>query len=370
MTDLYKILGIDRNATQSEIKKAYHKLALKFHPDKNSDDGAEEKFKEISHAYSVLSDPQKKQIYDITGNDNVQNGHQHRQQRTAYKTDCKISIADYFMKTKAFVDVPHQKNCSSCDATGFSDKKMHMCKRCNGAGRVRIVNNLGFMQQIIETTCDHCNGQKKDMTLKSLICNECKGKATVEVIMKVEVDIPKDILHNYKVVIENKGPVVNSQTIDLMVIFSLELSDDYSISNDKKLIYTMKINFTETICGFKRMINHPNGKNLFIVSKAGNVVYNNYMYVIDNFGFNEDNMYLTFNVNYPEKKLKIPHEEHIMSFKNMELVFGERLMENDEKTDDCVEFNLGGLRKVVDIDDVQEEDFDEQPNVKPNCTHQ
>jgi DnaJ-class molecular chaperone len=128
---LYEILEIDRSASLHTIKKAYRKLATKYHPDRNKDPDAEEKFKEISHAYEILSDPEKRARYDQFGEENGMNNTmnpfdffmgQQRKQTTHHIH--KLSLKDYFTKSSVQIKIPRKKDCNACDSTGFADKKI------------------------------------------------------------------------------------------------------------------------------------------------------------------------------------------------------------------------------------------------------
>ena len=140
--------GVNLDASETDIKKAYRNLAKKYHPDKNKEAGAEEKFKKISHAYNILSDPDKKRNYDQFGPEGIDEGmaasgfdpfnifNMHARGPSMMHMTHEITLEDYFTKKYTKVLIPKNKKCESCNATGFTDKIVHVCKECNGTGKI------------------------------------------------------------------------------------------------------------------------------------------------------------------------------------------------------------------------------------------
>jgi DnaJ homolog subfamily A member 2 len=362
-TKFYDLLGLKPNATQDDIKKAYRKLAAKYHPDKNKDAGAEEMFKEISHANEILSDPNKRKLYDQFGEEGVNAGmdddmdpmasffnhmHQAQQRRPVAQMQQKITLKEYFTKNFITVTIPRAVRCNDCDATGFNDKKPHLCKKCDGSGiSVQIFRNGPFTQQI-QQKCPHCNGLKYDMDAMNIKCNTCNAKGTVQINEKVEVPIPPDLVRNPVSIIHEKGPWIENKYIDLAVVFKLKLPKGYGMTSpDKKLIYTMHINYTETICGFRRFINHPSGKKILIISEKGYIINPDHIYSIDRLGFSGDFMYLNFVIHYPEKVI-MPKKKSL-TYESLEEMFGERRI-SDVNNDSDIEpeniYTLSTLSKI------------------------
>ncbi|CAH6420991.1 DnaJ molecular chaperone [uncultured virus] len=314
-TALYECLGVDPKASASEIKKAYHKLSLLNHPDKNKSPEAAELFKRISNANSILSDPKKREIYDAfgeeaanTGADPTMGGFMHPgmhpgMQKQVKRVDYKLKLSDLFIKTQVEFVLDREVKCTDCDATGFSDKVARPCKQCGGAGIfTKMMRNGPFMQQA-QGICPSCKGSKVDTSMSKLTCKTCQGETCITIPEKIVCDIPNDITHQPMTLIAEKGPWMDGAYIDLMVVFKLLLPKGYSMTSDKRLMYTMSINYTETMCGFKRTIKHPTGRELLIVSKPGHVVNPNHIYSIESCGFGSDKMYLMFVISYPKTPL-------------------------------------------------------------------
>lgn len=365
-TELYEILGLKSDASEAAIKNAYKLMARKYHPDKNKEPGAEEMFKKINQANAVLSDPEKKRIYDQFGLEGFEAGMgdgmdpmsdiinmmraQQMNRRPMQQINYELSLKDYF--TKKSVTVKYQRNlkCEACDATGFTDKVPHKCKKCNGVGVILQRIQQGPMIQQVQMACPQCKGQKFDTNASSnLKCKSCNCQGTTTVNENLEVKIPTNILDRRACqVIENeKGHWVDGKYIDLLVGFTLKPSKEFSLTSNHKLAHIMHINYTETICGFRRIIDHPSGKKILIISEKGNIINPDNLYVLDGIGLNNDAMYLTLVINYPEK-ITLPKNAKL-SFESLEMACGERKVANapyDIDIDPENVFTLSVLTKI------------------------
>lgn len=215
--DYYEILGVPRNATQEEIKAAYRKAALKYHPDRNpGNKEAEEKFKKASEAYSVLGDPEKRAQYDrygMVGNFNdvdfssdifedfsdILNSFfgfdeffGRRSRRSGPKKgadlryDLEIRLEEVFTGAEKEIEIPYSEICSKCNGSGAKEGKKHTCPTCRGRGS--LTSHQGFFT--ISRTCHHCNGEGAIIKEK---CNECFGKGKINKTKVIKVKIPKGI---------------------------------------------------------------------------------------------------------------------------------------------------------------------------------
>lgn len=214
--DLYGILGINRDASEEDIKKAFRQMARKYHPD-NKDTGNEELFKEINQAYEILSNPQKRALYDqlgVIGTEGLAGGYEsfdfgfgdlsdivsqffggpraHRRTGPERGNDLRYELEIDFLEaingcTKEVV-VNALDDCSTCKGIGAKPgTKLKICRSCNGLGEVRRVTESFFGQIAQITTCPSCNGTGKVI---EQICNECAGKGTKIVKRKIEVKVP------------------------------------------------------------------------------------------------------------------------------------------------------------------------------------
>ena len=240
--DYYEVLGVDKTASADEIKKAYRKSAMKYHPDRNpGDKTAEEKFKELGEAYEVLSDDQKRARYDQFGHAGVDpnygggaggyggygfgdfgdlgdifgdifgGGSSRRANTQNYprRGENVVSRLELTFEEAAFgcdkeVSSQRIENCNSCSGSGSADGVIETCSQCRGTGQVRTVQNFMGMQMASTATCPSCSGRGK--IIKNP-CNTCKGKGKVRRTNRVKVKIPAGVDHGQSVRVRGEGCV-------------------------------------------------------------------------------------------------------------------------------------------------------------------
>jgi len=199
--DYYEVLGIGRNATDEEIKKAFRKLAFKYHPDHNHEDGAEGKFKEVNEAYEVLSDPDKRAAYDRFGHGGAEGffgrgfegfdfggfgdifdaffGRSTTATRQAPQRGADlhyritITLEKAALGTEKEINISRTENCSLCQGIGCKPgSQLSRCPNCNGTGQVRRVQQSIFGRFTNITTCPQCHGEGRIITEP---CPQCRG---------------------------------------------------------------------------------------------------------------------------------------------------------------------------------------------------
>lgn len=364
-TKLYEDLGVTPDATPEKISKAYRKLAAKYHPDRNKSEDAVEMMKKINYANDILSNEEKRALYDQLGEEGLQTGgfdagfdagfdpmdilrEMQQNTRRAQGMPYNITLEDYFTKKTVKIDIPHEIDCDLCGAVGFMDRQNHNCSQCGGIGVVKQTIKHGTTIFQSNGPCPTCKGQGLDPKFFHLKCKFCKGKGSVSTTEELEVSIPKNIMKNNMTILEKKGPRINGTNIDLAIEFKLKLPKGYALTSNKKLIYTMQINYPETLCGFRRKIIHPSGKEVLIVAEKGYVINPDHFYLLENLGINDDVMYLTFNIHY-SKTVKMPSKKYALNFENLEKVLGERREPNaqdDAKIDPQNIYTLSTLSKI------------------------
>ncbi|NLM72622.1 MAG: molecular chaperone DnaJ [Clostridiaceae bacterium] len=236
--DYYEVLGVSKSASNDEIKKAYRKLAKKYHPDVNpGDKDAEAKFKEINEAYSVLSDEEKRANYDRFGHaafdgtgaggfsgfdgfgfggfedifETFMGGSfgRSRQRRNGpvrgsdLRYDLEISFEEAAFGTEKEISISRLQSCTTCKGTGAKPgTSTETCRRCNGTGQIRYSQSTLFGQFVNVKTCDVCGGEGK--IIKEL-CESCHGKGRVSKTSRISIKIPAGINENQTISLEGQG---------------------------------------------------------------------------------------------------------------------------------------------------------------------
>ncbi len=231
----YDVLGLPRNATETDIKKAYRNLAKKYHPDVCKDPGAEEKFKSINEAYDVLSDETKRRQYDQLGHDNFTNaskgnysgaggagfnadfsgfgdifdffGGGGRRQSGPREGDdllmrIQITLEEAVFGTQKEIEVMHTESCPECDGTGSATKKTTTCSKCGGTGQIKQVKNSIFGQMVTQSTCPNCGGRGK---IPETPCKKCNGTGRTKIRRQVTVNVPAGIDSGMRLRMEGYG---------------------------------------------------------------------------------------------------------------------------------------------------------------------
>ncbi len=304
--DYYEVLGLDKNASEDDIKKAYRKLAIKYHPDRNPGDAkAEEKFKEAAEAYDVLHDPQKRQQYDQFGFNGPQGGfgggfgegmnmddifsmfgdifggHSGfggfggfggSQQRVYRGSDLrlkvKLSLQDIASgvtkKFKVKKDVP----CSHCGGTGAEgNSKPETCPTCHGAGVVNRTVRSMFGMMTTQSECPTCHGEGTVIKNK---CKECGGTGVVKGDEIVEIEIPAGVEEGMVVNINGKGNAGPHNGINGNIqVMVEEEKHDLFIRDKQDLIYNLLLDFPTAALGGEAQIPTINGSKLTLKVEPG-----------------------------------------------------------------------------------------------------
>ncbi len=347
MADFYKILEIERDASDADIRKAYKRLALVWHPDRNKDrlEEAEKKFKEISEAYQVLSDTEKRAAYDserssnesffqkthpptpnfnphdlfnMFFNNNVSdpfhrnfhfpnvNIHQQQQQNnTKRKGTTKIdnlhlSLKELYLGGKKKITTKIFDICQNC--TGQGGFNIQSCGNCQGNGIIRKVNVLGpGLIQSTQSMCHQCSGSGK---IVESICPQCTGKKLIVVLKSFIVDLPPCAKDNDKFIFEREGNASEDGGERGDLIFLLK-ETPYSKFERKEndLYYTYDLLLGDSLIGTTIQFEHLNGQNIRYFESG--IIQSNSMRKILNLGYLDrptntyGDLYIIYNVKYP-----------------------------------------------------------------------
>jgi molecular chaperone DnaJ len=291
--DYYKILGVSKDATQDEIKKAFRKLSLKFHPDRNpGDKEAEAKFKEVAEAYEVLSDPKKKEEYDNPhsnfdfnmsggpdfggmdmddilrhfgfggmdfGFGSSRRGEPRNVKGSSIRINLKLTLEDSYKGVTKKIKYKRFEPCEHCGGTGKTDKtKEKVCRTCGGSGFIFSQNGFMSMQQ----TCPTCGGKGKQVENP---CPHCQGHGIVQkVTEETEIKLGKGLLDGMNVIIGGKGnyPPHGKGTVgDLIINIQIVDDDRYEVDGND-LYFPIELNVVDAILGCNVDVNTVDGKQL------------------------------------------------------------------------------------------------------------
>jgi molecular chaperone DnaJ len=293
--DYYKILGVSRDATEEEIKRSYRKIAMQYHPDRNpGNKEAEEKFKIASEAYEVLSDPEKREIYDHYGIEGLKGtgftgfrgfddifsafgdifedffgfGTTYKRRTKArpgadLRYDLKISFYDAAFGKETEIEIPKDVLCDICNGTGAKPgTHPAICPNCKGTGQV--TRSQGFFT--ISTTCSQCRGGGKFIPHP---CKECRGLGRVKVNQKIQIKLPPGVDTGSKLRIRGEGEEGErgGPPGDLFVFLYVEPHDFFSRDGDD-IICQIPISFTQAALGSEIEIPTLNGKRNLTIPKG------------------------------------------------------------------------------------------------------
>lgn len=346
---LYTALGLNRNSnpSQNEIKKAYRKMAMENHPDKNKGNAnAEEKFKEISNAYEILSDERKKNVYDQVGDEGYQErqngghpnmdgadiferffrghagghpfgrggnrGHpfgggnpfdfeEQEQKCSTVTKGMNISLEDAYDGISKNISITITKFCHDCTK---------MCENCNGQGIVKQVKSLGVFTQVFTGNCDKCSGMGT-IPSANQSCKDCGGKCKYTKEINAHLNIPKGIDNGYKTSFPGMGEQPKTSKMkagDLIIDFRISEHPKFTRKGND-LYYKCELTFIESMIG--KDITIPYFKeNIDINTNMFGVVYPGKEYLIEGKGMpiintpRKGNMFIEFAIKYPKIKNK------------------------------------------------------------------
>nr|ACN39991.1 unknown [Picea sitchensis] len=344
-TKYYDILGVSKSATPDELKKAYRKAAIKNHPDKGGDP---EKFKELAQAYEVLSDPEKREIYDQYGEDALKEGMggggashnpfdifesffggsfggssfgggSSRGRRQKQGEDVvhplKVSLDDLYNGTSRKLSLSRNVICSKCKGKGSKSGASGRCIGCQGSGMKVSIRQLGpGMIQQMQHVCPDCRGSGETISDKDK-CGQCKGSKVVQDKKVLEVHVEKGMQHGQRIVFQGEADEA-PDTITGDIVFVLQLKDHSKFKRKGDDLYVEHtLNLTEALCGFQFPLTHLDGRQLLIKSSPGEIIKPSQYKAINDEGmpqyqrpFMKGRLYIHFNVEFPESGALSPEQ--------------------------------------------------------------
>lgn len=296
--DYYEILGVEKNASKEELKKAYRKLAMQYHPDRNQGNKeAEDKFKEAAEAYEILSNDDKRAKYDKFGHSGIKGGQdfqgfgnandifshfsdifgsnfsggggggsifddffgggssqQRRRQRQTgtpgadLKITLKLTLEEIAKGTTKKVKIKKYNKCETCGGTGAKNSSSFKnCTVCNGTGEVRQVSRSVFGQFVNVTSCNNCSGTGKIISDK---CTDCSGEGRINSEVTIKINVPAGVYDNSYLTLSGQGNAGKNggRNGDIIVVFQ-ELKHEYLVRDGDNVIYELYLSYPQAVLG-------------------------------------------------------------------------------------------------------------------------
>ncbi|XP_037960355.1 dnaJ homolog subfamily A member 2 [Teleopsis dalmanni] len=331
--DLYEVLGVDKNANEAEIKKNYRKLAKEFHPDKNPDAG--DKFKEISFAYEILSDPEKRKTYDRYGIKGLQEGvdgfessffsqwfpFAGDQQPSGSGTQKSLQIIvrvevtlEEIFAGDVIKTVEYQRTivCGGCKGLGGSEEGVTKCTECKGTGRQASFAFIGLCA--FESACRACVG-RGTVVQEDYKCAQCHGDGLVKEDKKHDVSLEKGVTHMTKIPLRSEGHQSIAGDCGDLIVVIIETEHSSFTRRQNDLLRAEQLNITEALCGFVHCFKHLDGRDISISNKPGEVIRHGDVKIVKGEGMpiyhnpiDRGDLLVGFSVIFPEDNFATPEQ--------------------------------------------------------------
>jgi len=408
-TEFYDRLGVGPDCAVDEIKKAYKKMAFKYHPDKNPNNpSAQDKFKEVGEAYEVLADDNKRQVYDKYGKEGLKEGggfgghsaHDIFEQFFGFSSffggggdrgpkrtkdivhELHVTLEDCYKGKISKMAVTRNVVCPKCEGSGSKPgEQPGKCKTCDGRGIRIIVKQLGpGMLQQMQTVCGECNGKGETIKEEDK-CKTCKGKRVNKEKKILEVYVDKGMKNGQKIVFAGESDEMPGCEAGDIIFVLEEKKHDLFKRNGTDLLMEYNIPLIEALAGFSFTVKHLDDRILLIKSEKGEIIKPGDIRMIPNEGmpthkrpFEKGNLYIQFNVEFPRQSFfdtkaldllekVLPSRRPVpKQTADMEVTVLQQAPTSSEKNG-----RRGSRREVYDHGEYEEED---QPRGGVQCTQQ
>ncbi|KAK7200183.1 DnaJ protein [Novymonas esmeraldas] len=334
-TELYEVLNVSVEADDQEIKRSYRRLALRYHPDKNTgDEAAADMFKKVSNAYEVLSDPERRSVYDKYGKDGLEGGAgaggggfhdasdifsmffgggarergEPKPKDIVHELDVKLD--DLYNGVTKKVMISRDRLCGTCTGSGLRPGgKRTPCAHCRGRGvQVRMQQVFPGFHQQVQVRCPTCSGEGETVAPAD-VCPDCRGKRTVreKTVLEVHIDRGASKSDHFTFAGEgNQEPGVRLSG-DVLIFLGVRPHSVFHRIGDH-LMMRCRITLQEALCGFELPIEHLDGRELVVKASPGQVVhsdsawsvYNEGMPVKGTGGLHKGKLFVCFDIEWPD----------------------------------------------------------------------
>ncbi|GJJ72789.1 hypothetical protein EMPS_05147 [Entomortierella parvispora] len=346
-TKLYEALGVDPACSDNDLKKAYRKLALKYHPDKTGGQTSE-KFQEISHAYDVLSDSQKRHVYDQYGEAGLSgeggpggmgglspedlfshffgggmggSGRGGRSSGPRRGKDVahglKVSLEDLYKGKTSKLALQKNEICDKCEGRGGKEGAVKTCTTCNGQGYRVMLRQMGPMMQQIQQPCADCRGEGEIINQKDK-CKHCNGKKVTSVRKVLEVHIDRGMKDGRKIVFSGEGDQAPGTVPgDVIIILEQKEHERFRRSGDD-LFFNAKIDLVTALAGGKILIPHLDDRVLVVDILPGEVIKPGELKAVMGQGMPTErhhdfgNLYVQFEIDFPNANWTDPTQIELL----------------------------------------------------------
>ena len=407
-TDYYDILGIKKNATESEIKKAFFNISKTHHPDKLKEPDAEAKYKDITEAYAVLSDAEKREIYDKYGKDGLNNSNQGNSNNSGVDVqdmfknmgmhfnmggnrneDNETVIVNYnatleelYTGKNVSLDINRKCLCATCKGTGSKDCKNYVCVKCKGQKIEIQIIQMGPMIQQIPRNCSLCKGTGTSGNFTK--CDTCNGNKCITEKTTVKYTIPAGAVDRQTIILENAGnELPNDQktknktheTVRVMIIEKAHTlyKRNFNIkgkSNSANILLQLELPLVEALTGFSRKIKFLDD-SIISIKYNGNVLKPGDVLFIKNKGMPKQNTTDKFGDLYVHIDVKFPSKLQTKFIKNIIDILGEPNVNYDANLPDAIDLTYFDSNQDIDTNQQeQEQQQQQQQQQQHNHNHQ
>eukprot|EP01059_Diplonema_ambulator_P036381 TRINITY_DN9040_c0_g1_i1.p1 TRINITY_DN9040_c0_g1~~TRINITY_DN9040_c0_g1_i1.p1 ORF type:complete len:411 (+),score=103.08 TRINITY_DN9040_c0_g1_i1:51-1283(+) len=335
-TEFYEILGVSVDADEHVIKRAYKRLALKYHPDKCRDPEGEHKFKQVGEAYEVLSDPDKRNLYDKHGKKGLEEGGggggmdasdifsrffggggrpRGEPKPKDIVHELAVSLEDYYNGRTRKIAATRDRLCEPCKGTGINpetnkERESFKCMKCKGKGAVIALRELapGFMQQT-QVQCGDCSGKGYSIPA-DIVCTNCNGRQIMKERKILEVHIEKGMKRGDHITFEGEGDQIPGVRLSGNILIVLgHKPHAFFQRRGRHLFIDHEVTLNEALTGFHLPIEHLDGRQILIKTRPGQVLDPQRLWVIDREGMpvkgtggcEKGSLVINLSVKFPEK---------------------------------------------------------------------